>query len=293
MTPSDTPALARTVLITGASTGIGAATARRLASAGWTVFAGVRSEADGKALKTDAAGDLRPLILDVTKDEQVAAAITVVSSALGNRRLSGLVNNAGIAKMGPLAIQPLPDFEAQFEVNVFGLMRMTQAAAPLLGSDRAREGAPGRIVNITSVGGRIAAPFLGAYAATKHAVEALTDALRRELSIYGIDAIAVGPGSVRTPIWDKAEKDNEAGPYTGSDWAQPLRTFEKVMLDGGRTGLPPDDIAGVIEEALTRGKPKARYAPVPNKLTNFTIPSRLPKRVLDGIFLSRFGMKKP
>lgn len=292
MTEPSAPALARSIVVTGASTGIGRAAARHFAERGWTVFAGVRSEADGQALSEGVSGDLRPLLLDVTRKDAVEAAAAAVALSLGIRRLTGLVNNAGIAKMGPLAIQPLEDFEAHFSVNVFGMLRATQAFVPLLGTDPAREGPPGRIVTITSVGGRIASPFLGAYVATKHANEAMTDTLRRELSIYGIDAIAIGPGSVQTPIWDKAEKDNAEGPYAKSDWAEPLKAFEKTMLDGGRTGLPPEKIAEVIEAALTASKPKARYAPVPNKLTNFTIPTRLPKRWLDKIFISRFGMKR-
>ena len=282
----------KTVVITGASTGIGAGAARHLAANGWRVFAGVRKQADGEALTQGASGDLRPILLDVTKPDQVEAAAETVSAALGGERLAGLVNNAGIAKMGPLAIQPMEDFRAHFDVNVFGLLTMTQAFVPLLGSDAARTGPPGRIVNITSVGGRLASPFLGAYTATKHAVEAMTDTLRRELVIYGIDAIAIGPGSVKTPIWDKAEQDNTEGPYAASDWGGSLKRFEEVMLSGGRTGLTPEDIAGYIETALSAGKPKARYAPVPDKLTNWTIPTRLPKRLLDRIFWSRFGLKK-
>jgi NAD(P)-dependent dehydrogenase (short-subunit alcohol dehydrogenase family) len=243
-------------------------------------------------LKEGSAGDLRPIKLDVAKPEQVEAAVPVIAAALGKRRLAGLVNNAGIAKMGPLGIQPLKDFEAHFAVNVFGMLRVTQAMLPLLGSDPAREGPPGRIITITSVGGRIASPFLGAYTATKHANEAMTDTLRRELAIYGIDAIAVGPGAVRTPIWDKAEKDNAEGPYATSDWGASLKTFEQAMFKGGQTGLPPEKIAAVIETALSARKPKARYAPVPDKLTNFTIATRLPKRALDKIFISRFGLKR-
>jgi len=292
MTDLTAPALPRSLLVTGASTGIGEACARHMAARGWTVFAGVRSLKDADALKDGAMGDLRPLILDVTKPEQVEAAVTTIGTALGNKRLSGLLNNAGIAKMGPLAIQPLDDFEAHFSVNVFGLLRVTQAMVPLLGGDPARQGPPGRIVTITSVGGKIAAPFLGAYTATKHANEAMTDTLRRELAIYGIDAIAVGPGSVRTPIWNKAEKDNEDGLYSGSDWEKPLEIFEEAMLKGGKTGLPPQKIAEVVEDALSSPKPKARYAPVPDKLTNFTIASRLPKRWLDAIFIKRFELKK-
>jgi NAD(P)-dependent dehydrogenase (short-subunit alcohol dehydrogenase family) len=282
----------KTVLITGASTGIGAAAARHMAAKGWRVFAGVRKAADGDALKDGATGDLRPIILDVARPEQIASAVQTVSDALAGAKLAGLVNNAGIAKMGPLAIQPMDDFKAHFDVNVFGLLAVTQAFVPLLGATTERSGAPGRIVNITSVGGRLSAPFLGAYTATKHAVESITDSLRRELVIYGIDAIAIGPGSVRTPIWDKAEAANTEGPYEKSDWAESLKQFEQVMLSGGRTGFTPEQIAGYIDTALTADKPKARYAPVPDKLTNWTIPTRLPKRWLDKIFWSRFGLKK-
>jgi NAD(P)-dependent dehydrogenase (short-subunit alcohol dehydrogenase family) len=283
----------KTVVITGASTGIGEATALYLAKHGWRVYAGVRKQADADALSASSEGDIRPLILDVTRQEHLQTSVRTVSEALKGETLTGLVNNAGIANMGPLAIQPLDDFKAHFEVNVFGLLRASQAFAPLLGMDKTRTGAPGRIVNITSVGGRISAPFLGAYTATKHAVEAMTDTLRRELVVFGIDAIAVGPGSVKTPIWDKAEDANSDGPYAGSAWSEALKQFEQVMLKGGREGLPPEQIAKVIEIALEDATPRARYSPVPNKLTNWYIPTLLPKRVLDSVFRKRFGMTKP
>lgn len=283
----------KTVVITGASTGIGRASAEYLASKGWTVFAGIRNLEDVDALQAANAGDIRPLLLDVTSDSDVADAVNIVSKALDGATLNGLVNNAGIAKMGPLAIQPQKDFEAHFSVNVFGMLRATQAFVPLLGADEMRKGTPGRIVNITSVGGRIAAPYLGAYTATKHANEAMTDTLRRELVLYGIDAIAIGPGSVKTPIWEKAEKANKDGPYAQSDWARSIDTFEDVMIRGGdEGGLDPKEVGEVIRKALEDGAPKARYAPVPNKLTNWIIPTRLPKRMLDKIFWKRFGLKQ-
>ncbi len=283
----------QTVIITGASTGIGRATAEHLAAKGWQVFAGVRKPADAAAL-TERDARIKPILLDVTRPEQVAAGVETVRAALAGQTLAGLVNNAGIANMGPLALQPLDQFEAHFAVNVFGLLRTSQAFAPLLGMDEALAGTPGRIVNITSVGGRLSAPFLGAYTATKHAVESLTDSLRRELVLFGIDAIAVGPGAVRTPIWDKAEDANSANPYATSAWAKPIEKFSQTMLEGGRTGLEPAIIAKTIETALTAKKPKARYAPVPNKLTNFTLPSLLPKRMVDRVFWARFGMaRKP
>lgn len=282
----------KSVVITGASTGIGAATAKYLAERGWQVFAGVRKQADFDTL-SEMGGSLTPIFLDVTCDESVNDAVKSVGNLLGNRRLSGLVSNAGIAKMGPLAIQPLADFEAHFAVNVFGLLRVTQAFVPLLGADDTRIGDCGRIVTITSVGGRIASPFLGAYTATKHANESMSDSLRRELIVYGIDSITVGPGAVRTPIWEKAEKANADRPFHNSVWSDALQKFEDIMLQGGENGLKPEKIAKVIETALSDPSPKARYAPVPNKLTNFTIPTRLPKRMLDKIFWARFGLKKP
>ncbi|NQY40349.1 MAG: SDR family oxidoreductase [Henriciella sp.] len=282
----------KTVVITGASTGIGRSTAEYLAANGWQVFAGVRKEKDGVAL-TEADAHIKHILLDVTNPEQVDAAVETIRAALEGQKLAGLINNAGIANMGPLAVQPLDQFKAHFDVNVFGLLRASQAFAPLLGMDESLAGKPGRIVNITSVGGRLASPFLGAYTATKHAVESMTDSLRRELVIFGIDAIAVGPGAVKTPIWDKAEDANSSNPYSNSPWAKPIDKFSETMLEGGRTGLDPEVIAKTIENALTAKKPKARYAPVPDKLTNFTLPMLLPKRVVDGFFWKRFGMKAP
>lgn len=281
----------QTVVITGASTGIGRATAEHLAAKGWQVFAGVRKLADAAAL-TEREPRIKPILLDVTRPEQVVAAVETVRAALDGQTLAGLVNNAGIATMGPLALQPLDQFEAHFSVNVFGLLRASQAFAPLLGMDETLGGGAGRIINITSVGGRLSAPFLGAYTATKHAVESMTDSLRRELVLFGIDAIAVGPGAVKTPIWDKAEAANRSNPYARSAWAEPIDKFSETMLEGGRTGLDPAVIAKTIETALTAKKPKARYAPVPNKLTNFTLPTLLPKRMVDGVFWKRFGMAR-
>jgi NAD(P)-dependent dehydrogenase (short-subunit alcohol dehydrogenase family) len=282
----------KTVVITGASTGIGRAAAEHLAAQGWTVFAGVRKREDADALKA-ADSRIEPLMLDVTKAGQVDEAVATVSTALQGAKLAGLVNNAGIASMGPLALQPADEFQAHFEVNVFGTMNATQGFLPLLGMEKERTGPPGRIVNITSVGGVISAPFLGAYTATKHAVESMTDSFRRELIVYGIDAIAIGPGSVKTPIWDKAEDRNEDQPYANSVWAKPIEKFSETMLKGGRDGLSPERIADVIETALSDDNPRPRYAPVPDKLSNWHIPTRLPKRWLDRIFANRFGMEKP
>lgn len=281
----------RTVVITGASTGIGRAAAEHLAARGWRVFAGARKSSDLDML-AGLSERIHPLRLDVTEPVQISEAVAKVSETLGRETLSGLVNNAGIAFMGPLALQPMDEVRAHFDVNVIGAIAASQAFAPLLGMDPSRQGPPGRIVNITSVGGRIASPFLGAYTATKHALESVTDTFRRELMPFGIDAIAVGPGAVRTPIWDKAEEAGAGAPYQDTPWAEAIRRFSEAMLEGGRTGLPAEQIAAVIETALSANRPKARYAPVPDKLTNFTIATRLPKRWLDAVFARRFGLQR-
>jgi len=279
----------KTVVITGASTGIGRSTAVSLAERGFQVFAGVRKEADAQAL-ADSHRNILPLLLDVVQPAQVADAVETVRNALQGQKLAGLVNNAGIANIAPLALQPLQDFDAHFQVNVVGVLRVTQAFLPLLGMDAGLAGEPGRIVNVTSVSGVLASPFLGAYAASKHAVEAVSDSLRRELGIYGIDVIAVGPGPVKTPIWDKAEEKNTSTAFTGSAWGSQLQRFSKAMLQAGREGLEPIEIARVIEEALIAASPRARYAPVAGRFRNFTLPSLLPKRIVDRALQKQFGL---
>lgn len=281
----------KTVVITGASTGIGRVAAEYLASQGWRVFAGIRKLEDGAPLV--AVNDrIRPILLDVTDTDQIEAVVATVDEALKGRKLDGLVNNAGIAFMAPLALQDMEAFKAHFDVNVFGLLQTTKAFLPLLGMTESRDGAPGRIVNISSSGGVIASPFLGAYTATKHAVESLTDSLRRELVVFGIDAISVGPGAVKTPIWDKAEDKNKDTPFAGSPWETSLQAYQDVMLTSGRKGLEPVIVAKVIERALTAKSPNARYAPVPQKFQNLVLPRLLPKRVVDKAFWKRFGIRR-
>jgi NAD(P)-dependent dehydrogenase (short-subunit alcohol dehydrogenase family) len=291
--PASSPAAPpRAVVVTGASTGIGQATALALAARGWRVFAGVRRLADATPL-IEAGGAVSALELDVANPDHIAAAAAHVRAELNGAKLGGLVNNAGIALMGPLAVQPMAEIRQQFEVNLFGLIAASQAFAPLLGTDTALTGPAGRIVNISSVGGRVASPFLGAYTATKHAVESVTDSFRRELLPFGIDAIAVGPGAVRTPIWDKSKAHGSASRYADTVWAGPINRFERSMYKAGRTGLPVETIADVIVTALTHPRPKARYAPVPQKFVNFILPTLMSKRSLDGVFGKAFGLLPP
>jgi NAD(P)-dependent dehydrogenase (short-subunit alcohol dehydrogenase family) len=277
-------------LVTGASTGIGRAAVKVLAGHGWRVFAGVRKQADADSLRQEFGEAVVPVLFDVTDAAAVRAAAAAIRGELAGRTLKGLVNNAGIGSGGPLALQPLDEVRQTFEVNVFGAISVSQAVIPLLGADRALSGEPGRIVNISSVGGKLAPPFLGDYAMSKHALEAFSESLRRELMIYGIDVIAIGPGAVLTAIWDKAERADETV-YADTDYGSSLAAFKKLFVAGGRKGMPAERIGEAIYHALTAPKPKVRYAVVANKFVNWTLPRLLPKRVVDRLVASRLGLK--
>lgn len=278
-------------VVTGASTGIGRAAVKVLAAQGWRVFAGVRKPADADLLRQEFGDKVAPLRFDVTDAAAVRAAADEVRARLGGRTLKGLVNNAGMGHGGPLMLEPVDQIRQVFEVNVFGAVTVSQAFIPLLGADRSLTGGPGRIVNITSVGGRLAPPFIGDYVMSKHALEAFTDSLRRELMIYGIDVIAIGPGAVATPIWDKAEQADETA-YAETDYAAVLKKFKDFFIADGRKGLPPERIGEAIHHALTAPRPKARTAVVRNSLVNWTIPTLLPKRVLDRLIAARLGLTR-
>lgn len=279
------------VVVTGASTGIGYATAQLLAREGFHVFAGVRKQADADRLAEEIGDEVTPLLFDVTDPEGVADAARDVADRLGRTNLAGLVNNAGIAVAGPLLHLPIAELRHQLEVNVIAQVAVIQAFAPLLGADRTREGSPGRIVNVSSVAGRIAAPFLGPYAASKHAFEAISDSLRRELTIYGIDVIVIEPGSTNTAIWDKAEA-MDIGPYEKTDYKPALARLLKGALKEGRAGYPPERVAASVLRALVLARPPTRIPVVPGKLKNWTIPRLLPDRVLDSVIARVMGLKR-
>jgi Short-chain dehydrogenases of various substrate specificities len=283
------------VVITGVSTGIGAAAAQLLAARDIRVFGSVRRLEDAERLRQQLAahaGNFTPLIFDITDAAAIQRAADTVRAALGGRRLLGLVNNAGIAMGGPLALQPLTEVRAQFEVNVLGALAATQAFLPLLGTDDSLVGPPGRIINISSVTGRIGPPFLGAYAGTKHALEGMSESLRRELLRFGIDVVIVAPGSIATPIWDKAEDAYRVGAYAAGEYAEPLRRFVQRVTRDGRRGLPAERVAEVVFRALTSPKPRVRYAVVPRPIVNWILPRVLPRRVVDRLLGSRLGLQR-
>ena len=281
----------KAVVVTGASTGIGFATAKVLAEKGLRVFGSVRKAADGERAAKQIGALFEPVVFDVTDEAAVRAGAERVRASLHGTTLFGLVNNAGIAVGGPLLHIPLAQMRQQYDVNVFGLLSVTQAFAPLLGADRSLRGSPGRIVNMSSVGGRLALPFLGPYISSKHALEGLSDSLRRELMIHGIDVIVVGPGSVATPIWDKAEQvDVEA--YAGTPYAAPLRAFRDAAVAMGSSGIPAEDVGRLVHEILTTARPKVRYAILRQPFRGWTLPRLLPKRFVDRKIAQRMGLTR-
>lgn len=247
-----------TVLITGAATGIGEECALTLERLGYRVFAGVRREEDGIALMQKAAGRLNWLLLDVTDTGSIASAVNTVTAAVGEEGLAGLINNAGISGIGPLEFLPISDVRKLLEVNVIGLLAVTQAFLPLLRL------ASGRIVNLGSISGRLALPFGGGYSVSKFAIEALTDELRLELRPWKLPVVLVEPGGIATPLWKKSRNmadrllenmSEEARNYYGSIFS----TLHALMTRWEKYGTAPEKVAKVVVHALTEAHPKTRY----------------------------------
>ncbi|HEX8754379.1 MAG TPA: SDR family oxidoreductase [Solirubrobacterales bacterium] len=242
-------------LVTGASTGIGRATVERLDRAGWRVFAGVRREEDAQALRAARSERLVPLILDVTDPGQIAAAAERVAAAGGG--LDGLVNNAGVAVPSPLETIPVDDFRRQIEVNLTGQVAVTQALLPAIRASR------GRVVFISSIGGRIAFPLTGAYHAAKFGIEAVGDVFRQELRPWGLRVSIVEPGSIDTPIWDRGERTSdeigERAPHREALYGRAIERYRDVVRQTAERGIPPEKVARVIEHALSSSRPRSRY----------------------------------
>ena len=285
----------RSVLVTGASTGIGRATALRLDAAGWRVFAGVRKQTDADGLAAAGSDHLVPLILDVTESDQIAAAVERIGSEGG--ALHGLVNNAGIAVPGPLETLPIEDFRRQVEVNLTSQVAVTQAMLPLLRHAPAvpfgRDGpaaarARGRIVFISSIGGRVAFPFFGAYHAAKFGIEAVGDVFRQELRPWDISVSIVEPGSIDTPIWERGGDEVNAIEARGGGaqrqlYGQALEDFREVTRDTAARGIPPEKVAAAIEHALSAARPRPRYLVGADAKVQARLAQVIPTRLFDRI----------
>jgi NAD(P)-dependent dehydrogenase (short-subunit alcohol dehydrogenase family) len=281
----------QSVVITGASTGIGWASAKLLLDRGFRVFGSVRKQADADRLSTEFGANFTPLLFDVTDEAAVRAAAQKVRAALNGETLLGLVNNAGIAVAGPVLEVAAGEFRRQLDVNVIGPIIATQAFGPLLGSDPSLKGPKGRIVMISSVAGKNGNPLTPAYSASKHAIEGLSESLRRELMLFGIDVIIVAPGAVKTPIWGKSE-DVDISAYKNSPYLPAMEKIRKFTRHLGEIGLPASKIAEVIAEALTAAHPKVRYQITPDPMRHL-ITGVMPKRMVDRIIAKRLGLMPP
>lgn len=283
----------KSVVITGTSSGIGFTTAKVLISQGVKVFGSVRTEADADRLQHALGPMFIPLLFDVTDDQAINAAAEKVRAELQNQTLWGLVNNAGVAIIGALLYMPMEKIQKQLDINLYGQLKVIRAFAPLLGADTTLQGKPGRIINISSVSGKHAFPYLGAYAISKFGLEAASETLRRELLVYGIDVIIVGPGTIATSIWDKAKDENIPADMTDTVYKDSAEVFRKYVFDSiKKTALPAEDVGNLILHILSVKNPKVRYAPVPNKFFNWTLINWLPKRWLDNYMSKIFGLKK-
>jgi NAD(P)-dependent dehydrogenase (short-subunit alcohol dehydrogenase family) len=274
------------VLVTGASRGIGRAAALRLASAGWDVYAGVRSEADGAGLVAGAPDRVTPITLDVTDAEQVAALPHSLPA-----RLDAVVNNAGVAVGGAIEALPVDQLRHQFEVNVVGQVAVTQAVLPLLRASR------GRIVFISSISGMLASPMLGAYSASKFAIEAVADALRNELRPWGIAVTLVEPGQIDTDIWRGAPDELErtvAGmtPQHRELYAKHIEGMRRAIPRAQKMASPVDRVSDAVLKALTASHPKARYVAGRGAGISRTFKRFAPTSVTDRVLSATSGVPR-
>ena len=281
----------RSVVITGASTGIGWATARLLLDRGFRVFGSVRKPADADRLRAEFGANFIPLQFDVTDEAAVQAAAREVRAALAGETLAGLVNNAGVAVAGPVLELSADEFRRQMEVNVIGPIIAIQAFGPLLGSDPSLKGPRGKIVMISSVAGRSGNPLSSAYVASKHAIEGLSESLRREMMLFGIDVIIVAPGAVKTPIWGKAD-GVDISAYRNSPYLPALERVRRFLQHLAEIALPPERIAARIADVLTSARPRVRYEITPDPMRHL-ITGLLPKRIVDRIIAKRLGLLPP
>ncbi len=282
----------KSIVVTGASTGIGWGCVKVLTAKGFHVFGSVRKKVDADRLSAEFGAAFTPLMFDVTDEAAVADGARQVKAQLKGQPLFGLVNNAGIANPGPLLHIDIASFRQQLEVNVTGQLIVTQAFAPLLGaSPDTRTKTPGRICMMSSVGGRVGMPFVGPYNTSKFALEGLSESLRRELIIYGVDVIVIAPGAIATPIWEKADTVDVTR-YANTPYAGPLAKVKSYMVEMGRKGLKPEQIGQTVLTALTTASPKTRYVVTPDPLQNW-LSLNMPKRTVDQTIAKQLGLTRP
>ena len=277
------------VVVTGASSGIGRQISKTLVENGYRVFGSVRNKADGQAVAAEIGETFSPLVFDVTNAKDVQAAAKQVEAELNGEKLAGLINNAGIAVFGAIQNLSAEEFRYQFDVNLMGVFHCTQAFMALLGADTERTGAPGKIINISSVSGEAGMPFMGAYNMSKFGLEGFSEALRRELMLFGIDVVIIAPGPVKTAIWGKVDKAPMLARYDNSPYRKAIARVIGFTEGMEKAGCEPDVISKRALNILTSAKPKTRYRiDVQSGQNRFL--AMLPKRLADKMIAKQMGL---
>jgi len=282
----------RSIVITGANSGIGYETAKLLIENGCQVFGSVRTAEQGAWLTRVFPRQFVPIIFDVRDEPAVIDAAKQIRRTLQGKTLAGLVNNAGTAIPGPLLHQSLDEFRVQLDTNLVGPFIVTKAFVPLLGADRALSGPPGRVINMSSIGGKLGSPYATAYCASKHGLEGFSEALRRELMPYGISVIIMAPGQVKTPIWEKAASKT-VGRFDATPFGRSFSKGASIMIKTARNhGLEPRRVAETIWDAFTAKNPKMRYSPSQHPFLEQGLARLLPRRLMDRVMDRRLGLSQ-
>ena len=281
----------KSIVVTGASSGIGRKISQTLVSRGFRVFGSVRKTSDGKAVAAELGENFVPLIFDVTDREAEDVAAVQVEGVLKGEKLAGLINNAGIAVVGAVQTLSPDEFQKQFDVNLMGVFHCTQAFLDILRADTSRTGAAGKIINISSVAGDLAMPLFGAHNMSKFGLEGFSEALRRELMMFSIDVVMIAPGPIKTPIWEKFDGDKLAKQAVNSAYKKPLERMLSYSDQMKQSGLPPEVIANRVLAILQENKTKTRYK-IDAQWVQNTLMARLPKRVADRMIVRQMGLRQ-
>jgi NAD(P)-dependent dehydrogenase (short-subunit alcohol dehydrogenase family) len=276
----------KTIVITGTSTGIGYASSKLFIENGYRVFGSVRNEADADKVSSELGSNFVPLIFDVTDEAAVKNSVKIVEDQIGDQKLSGLINNAGLGVIGTIQSLSAEQFKYQFDVNVLGVFHCCQAYLDLLGADKNRKGDPGKIINISSISGEIGMPFMSAYNMSKFGLEGFSEGIRRELLMYGIDVVVIAPGPVKTPIWKKINQKDEVKRYDNSDFRESVSRAMKMTEKMEQAGVEPSVIAERALSVIENSKNKTRYRIDPTRMQNIIL-QLFPKRVADRMIAKR------
>ncbi|MDG2416994.1 MAG: SDR family NAD(P)-dependent oxidoreductase [Pelagibacterales bacterium] len=276
----------KSIVITGTSTGIGYASSKLFIENGYRVFGSVRNKNDADKVSRELGSNFIPLIFDVTDEAAVKNSVKIVEDQIGDQKLSGLINNAGLGVIGTIQSLSAEEFKYQFDVNVLGVFHCCQAYLDLLGADKNRKGDPGKIINISSISGEIGMPFMSAYNMSKFGLEGFSEGIRRELLMYGIDVVVIAPGPVKTPIWKKINQKDEVRKYDNSDFRVSVSRAMKMTEKMEQAGCEPSVIAERALSIIKNTKNKTRYRIDPTRMQNIML-QMFPKRVADRMIAKR------